>query len=156
MKDPFLQMLADEDPIPRLHALRVSDPVHFVEPLGFWLLTRHDDIQRLFNDPEHVTHDKRAWERYAPPPEGTMRRWAEDHGIFAVRKEEHARLRKLAAAALTPRAVRRMEQQIREVVNRIASPLRGRDGEVVDLLGEFTKRCAQRRHEPDHGRATRR
>ena len=53
-------------------------------------------------------------------------------------KEEHARLRKLAAAALTPRAVRRMEQQIREVVNRIALPLRGRDGDVVDLLGQFT------------------
>ena len=63
MKDPFLQMLADEDPIPRLHALRAADPVHFVEPLGFWLVTRHDDIQRLFNDPDHVTHDKRAWER---------------------------------------------------------------------------------------------
>jgi hypothetical protein len=30
MTDPFLQMLSDKDPLPRLHALRVSDPVHFV------------------------------------------------------------------------------------------------------------------------------
>ncbi len=31
-----------------------------------------------------------------------------------------------------------MEQQIREVIDGIAAPLRGRHGEVVDLLGEFT------------------
>ena len=86
MKDPFLQMLADEDPIPRLHALRAADPVHFVEPLGFWLATRHDDIQRLFNDPDHVTHDKRAWERYAPPPEGTMR-----HGLKTTESSRWAK-----------------------------------------------------------------
>jgi cytochrome P450 len=138
MPDPFLQMLADKDPIPRLHALRASDPVHLVDPLGFWLVTRHDDIKRLFNDPDRVTHDKRAWEHYVPSPEGTMRRWAEDHGIFAVGREEHARLRNLVAAALTPRAIRRMEQEIREVVDRLASPLRGRDREVVDIQGEFT------------------
>ena len=138
MTDPFIQMLNEENPIPRLHALRASDPLHFVEPLGFWLATRHDDIQRLSNDPDNVTHDKRAWEHYAPPSEATMRRWAEDHGIFAVGPEEHARIRKLAAVALTPRAIRRMEQQIREVVDRIASPLRGRANEVVDLRGEFT------------------
>ena len=138
MTDAFLQMLADKDPIPRLHALRASDPVHFVDPLGFWLATRHDDIKQLFHDPDHVTHDKRAWEHYVSPPEGTMRHWAENHGIFAVGREEHARIRNLVAAALTPRAIRRMEQEIREVVDRIASPLRGRDREVVDIQGEFT------------------
>src|SRR5215475_11826763 len=49
---------------------RVSDPVHFVESLGFWLVTRHDDVKRLFNDPDHVSHDKRLWERHVPPGEG--------------------------------------------------------------------------------------
>ncbi len=138
MSDPFFQMLAADDPAPALHALRASDPVHFVEPPGFWLVTRHDDVKRLFHDPDNVTHDKRAWEHYVAPPEGTMRRWAEDHGIFAVGREEHARLRRLVSAAFTPRAIRRMEEQIREVVKRIAAPLRGRHGEVVDLQGEFT------------------
>ena len=138
MSDPFFEMLAAEDPNPLLHALRSADPVHFVEPLGFWLVTRHDDVKRLFNDPEHVTHDKRAWERHVPPSEGTMLRWAEDHGLFAVGREEHARIRRLVSAAFTPRAVRRMEDQIREVIDHTAAPLRGRHGEVIDLLGEFT------------------
>ena len=46
-------------------------------------------------------------------------------------------MRRLAAAAFTPRAVARMEDQIREVVTRFAEPLRGRSG-IVDLMGEFT------------------
>ena len=136
--DPFLEMLAADDPYPTLHALRASDPVHFVEPLGFWLVTRHDDFKRLCYDPEVVTNDKRAWERHVPPTEGTMLRWAEDRGLFAVGREEHARIRRLVSTAFTPRAVRRMEDQIREVVERTAAPLRGRYGEVIDLQREFT------------------
>jgi cytochrome P450 len=138
MNDPFVLMLAEDDPIPRLNALRASDPVHLVDPLGFWLVTRHDDIKQLFLDTDNVTHDKRAWEFYMAPPEGSMRRWAEDKGIFAVGKDEHARIRRLVAAAFTPRAILRMEQQIREVIHRIAAPLKNREGEVIDILGEFT------------------
>src|SRR5262245_37070799 len=138
MADPFFEMLAADDPNPLLHALRASDPVHFVEPLGFWLVTRHDDVKRLFHDPDHVTLDKRTWDRHVSPTEGTTLRWAEDRGLFAVSREEHARIRRLVSAAFTPRAVRRMENQIREVVERTAAPLRGRYGEVIDLLGEFT------------------
>jgi cytochrome P450 len=138
MADPFLEMLAAEDPSPMLHALRASDPVHLVDPLGFWLVTRHDDVKRLFNDPDHVTNDKRIWEHNVPHSEGTMLRWADDHGLFSLAPEGHARIRRLVSAAFTPRAVRRMDDQIREVVERTAAPLRGRYREVIDLLGEFT------------------
>jgi cytochrome P450 enzyme len=136
--DPFLEILAADDPYPLIHELRARDPIHFVDPLGFWLVTRHDDVKRLYHDPERVTHDKRVWERHVPPTPGTMLRWADDHGLFAVGAEDHARIRRLVSAAFTPRAVRRMEGQIREVVERVAAPLRGRYGEVIDLLGEFT------------------
>jgi cytochrome P450 enzyme len=139
MSDPFLEMLAARDPYPMLHALRAEDPVHFVAPLGFWLVTRHDDVKRLYYDPEHVSLDKRAWEHYVPPARGTMLRWADDHGLFSLGREEHARIRRLVSVAFTPRAVRRMEDQIREVIERAAAPLRGRHGEVLDLMGEFTQ-----------------
>ena len=33
--DIFFKMLSMDDPIPELHGLRESDPVHFVQPLGF-------------------------------------------------------------------------------------------------------------------------
>jgi cytochrome P450 len=138
MSDPFFEMLAADEPSGLLHALRAADPVHFVEPLGFWLVMRHDAVKRLYNDPENVCHDKRVWEHHVPNTEGTMLRWAEDHGMFALGRDDHARIRRLVSAAFTPRAVQRMEGQIREVIERAAAPLRGRHGEVIDLLGEFT------------------
>ena len=60
MTDPFFAMLAADDPYPILHALRASEPVHFVEPLGFWLVTRHADIMAISRDPQ----------RFAVQPEG--------------------------------------------------------------------------------------
>ena len=137
--DPFFELLASDDPSPGLHRLRAEDPVHWVEPLGFWLVTRHDDVKTLFNDPERVSPDKRLWSAYVPPPQGTLLRWADDRGLLAISKQDHARLRRLVSAAFTPRAVRRMNAQIREVVDRVAAPLRGRHGQVIDLLAEFTQ-----------------
>jgi len=138
-RDPFFELIGSDDPSSGLHRLRVEDPVHWVEPLGFWLVTRHDDVMALFSDRERVGRDKRQWSAYLAPPPGTMLRWAEDNGMSAISEDAHARLRRLVSAAFTPRAVRRMGGQIREVVARTAAPLQGRHGEVIDLLEDFTK-----------------
>jgi len=136
--DPFLELLAAQDPAPLVHRLRAEDPVHFVPSLGFWFVTRHDDVKRLFNDPEHATQDRGAWEHFQPQPEGTMLRWFHDNNFARQGPAAHARFRRLFNGALTPRAVRRMDAQIREVVERFAAPLRDRPGEVLDLMGDFT------------------
>jgi cytochrome P450 len=116
--------------------LREEDPVHFVPGLGFWMVTRYDDVRRLFTDPD-ATNDPRAFEHYVPPPEGTFIRWASDNGLFSLPPEEHARVRRLVSAAFTPRAIARMDAQVQDVVEQFAAPLRDRTG-VVDLMAEFT------------------
>jgi cytochrome P450 len=116
--------------------LRAEDPVHFVPTLGFWMVTRYDDVRRLFTDP-NVTNDPRVYEHYVAPPEGTFMRWASDHGLFSLPPDEHARVRRLVSAAFTPRAIARMDSQVAEVVEQFASPLHGRTG-VVDLMSEYT------------------
>ncbi len=138
-KDPYLAILAADDPNPLIHRLREESPVHFVAPLGFWFVTRHDDAKRLLHDPENASQDKRLWEHYVPAPEGSFMRWAEERSLFAQSAADHNRTRRLVSAAFTPRAVRRMEDQIREVVERVARPLLGCRGEVIDLLGGFAK-----------------
>jgi cytochrome P450 len=137
-RDPFFDLVEAEDPAPILHRLRSEDPVHLVDPLGFWFVTRHDDVKRLFNDPDNVTQSRTAWAHHVPAAEGTMMRWLEDQSLMTRSPAEHLRFRRLFRGALTPRAVRRMDAQIREVVERFAAPLRGRQGEVIDLLGGFT------------------
>jgi cytochrome P450 len=116
--------------------LRAEDPVHFVPGFGFWMVTRYDDVRRLFTDP-NVTNDPRVYEHYVAPPEGTFIRWASDHGLFSLPPEEHARVRRLVSAAFTPRAIARMDGQVAEVVEQFAKPLHGRTG-VVDLMAEYT------------------
>ena len=81
-QDPYLQLLGADDPAPLIRRLREEDPVHFVEPLGFWFLTRHDDVKRLLHDPENATHDMRVWERHVPAPEGSFLAWAEQEKPF--------------------------------------------------------------------------
>jgi cytochrome P450 len=132
---PFLDPGFMDDPYPALAKLRAEDPVHWVQ-LGFWLVLRHDDVKRLFNDPENATPDRRAWQQFVPSPEGSFMRWVEDNGFFSLPLAEHARLRKLFSAALTPRAVKRYEAQVRETVERFAAPLREAHG-VVDLMETF-------------------
>src|SRR5262249_20307768 len=102
----------------------------------FWWVTRYDDIRRLLDDPENATGDRRAWEFYVAPPEGTFTRWVADNNLFALSRAEHARLRRIVSAAFTPRAVARVERQVRDVIERFAAPLHGRTG-LVDLLAEF-------------------
>ena len=138
MTEPFLQMFNEPNPLPTMHALRASDPVHYVEPLFFWLITRHDDIKRLMYAPEDVSHIKHYWEFYADPPEGSMRHWAEHNHMFTLGPDEHARVRRLVTSAFTPRAVHRMEQQIQQVIDNLTERLKGREGEVIDVFGEFT------------------
>ena len=134
--DPFVELLGAKDPAPLLHRLRAGDPVHFVPSLACWVVTRHDDVKRLLNDPENATRDRSAWEHFTPAPAGSMRAWVEQSSFS--RQEDHQRIRRLFTGALTPRAVRRMDAQIREVVERFAKPLRHRPGEVLDLMAEFT------------------
>src|SRR5262250_1733033 len=104
--------------------LRAEDPVHFVPGFGLWFVFRYDDVRRLFTDP-NVTNDPRAYEHYVAPPEGTFRRWAVDHGLFSLPPDEHARVRRLVSAAFTPRAIARMDDQVREVIEQFAAPMRG-------------------------------
>ena len=132
---PFSDPAFFDDPYPFIHRLRREDPVHQT-PFGFWFVTRHDDVKRLFNDPENCTPDRGAWLFWQPRTPGTFIAWVEEHGFFAATPREHARLRKLFSAALTPRAVKRYEAQVREVVERFAAPLRGKRGKV-DLMEAF-------------------
>jgi len=134
--DPFLSEDFHRDPAAVIAGMRESDPVHLIPGLNVWVATRYDDVRRLFTDP-NVDNDPRVFEHYRPAPEGSMMRWIAENSLFSAPPEQHARQRRLVSAALTPRAVCRMEDQVRDVVAQFAAPLRGRTG-VVDVMAEFT------------------
>jgi len=134
--DPFLSEEFQGDPASVIARMRDEDPVHQIPGIGAWMVTRYDDVRALFTHPD-TTNDRRQYEHHRPP-EDAMAQWIAANSPFAAPPEQHARMRRLVSAALTPRAVKRMEGQVREVVEQFAAPLRGRRG-VVDLFAEFTE-----------------
>lgn len=135
--DPFLSDEFQTDPAAVIARVRSEDPVHLIPGLNAWMVTRYDDVRQLFTN-ENVTNDRRAYENYTLPEEGSVARWIAENGLFSAPPEQHARMRRLVASALTPRAVKRMESQVKDVVEQFAASIRGRKG-VVDLFAEFTE-----------------
>jgi hypothetical protein len=116
--------------------LRESDPVLWVPGLDVWFVTRHEDVRLLFAD-SRLTADPRVYEGYQPPSEGDAARWLSELPFRARPSDSQMGGRRLVSAALTPRAVERMDRRVREVVEEFSAPLHGRRG-VVDLVAEFT------------------
>ena len=135
--DPYLSEEFLSDPVTVIGRMRDEDPVHLVPGINAWMVTRWKDVRELFTHPS-TTNDRRAYENFQMPPEGSTQRWFAENSLFAVSPERHARMRHLVSAALTPRAVKRMEGQVRDVVEQFACKLRGRTG-VVDIMAEFTE-----------------
>ncbi len=125
-----------QDVAPFVAQLRERDPVCWIPGLDVWLVTRHEDVRALFAD-ERVTADPRVFLRYLEPSDERARRWLGEMPFRSTPSEPGNLGRRLVSAALTPRAVARMELRIQEVVEEYAAPLRERR-DVVDLVGEFT------------------
>ncbi len=135
MLDPFFTSEYRDDPAGTVARMRKEDPVHFLEPLGAWIVLRHDLILELYTDP-NATNDPRAYEHAQLPPPGSELERFVSANLFSAPPDQHARMRRLVSKALTPNAVARMEDQVVDVIEQYAAPLQGREG-VVDLYSEF-------------------
>jgi cytochrome P450 len=124
------------DPFPKLAELRNSDPVYWDPILETWFVTRHADVRQFLADPR-LTNDRRVAPDYVEPEPGTWLAHFEQQSILNASPKEHRRWRSRVSAGFTPRSIRRMEAQVRDVVEAFAAPLRGRHG-PVDLLALFT------------------
>jgi cytochrome P450 len=121
---------------PVIARLREQDPVHWISGLDAWFVTRHADVRMLFADPR-VSADPRHFERYVAPTEPGAARWLAEPPFLSATPGAPSRGRRLVSAALTPRAVARLDDSVRDVVEHFAARLRKRRG-VVDLVEEFT------------------
>ncbi len=127
---------SSRDAAPLIARLREEDPVHWIPGLDAWFVTRHADVRQLFAD-TRVTADPRCYEGFVAPSEPGAERWLAAPPFLAAKPGSPSPGRRLVSAALTPRAVARMEDRVRDVVEEFAAPLRKRRGEV-DLLSSFT------------------
>ncbi len=124
------------DPFPGLAELRKHDPAHWDEALGTWFITRYEDVRSFFSDARFSTDRRLARDYQPPPPEGWLVHF-ESSSIISADPEGHRRWRSRLSAGFTPRAVRRMDQQVRDIVEEFAAPIRSHSGQI-DLVATFT------------------
>ncbi|HEY7539306.1 MAG TPA: cytochrome P450 [Methylomirabilota bacterium] len=119
------------DPYPTYHRLRAEDPVHH-SPLGFWVLTRYEDVAAVLRDPRFVKEPLAALvaARFgAEVPRGV--------GLSMLDRDppDHTRLRSLVSKAFTPRVVEGLRPRIQKIVDGLIA--RAEAAGSMDLIEEF-------------------
>ncbi len=131
--DPFAPGFTD-DPYPQYAALRAEAPV-YQHPLGFWLLTRYDDVSWLLraglsvedrnvaDGPFLQLRDQMYGDQIPRPDKLSM---------LDRDPPDHTRLRRLVSKAFTPRAIQALRPRIRELVDAMLDAAEGQG--QVDLV----------------------
>jgi cytochrome P450 len=118
------------DPYPTYARLRAEDPVHR-SPLGFWVLTRYDDVVFTLRDPRFA---KEAIAPYVAARFG-IEIPIERISMLDRDPPDHTRLRGLVSKAFTPRVVERLRPRIQEIVDRLLDAVE--DRRAMDLIEDF-------------------
>ena len=119
------------DPYPTYHRLRAEDPVHH-SPLGFWVLTRYEDVAAILRDARFIKEPLAALvaARFGSEvPRGV--------GLSMLDRDppDHTRLRSLVSKAFTPRVVEGLRPRIQAIVDDLIA--RAEPAGSMDLIEEF-------------------
>src|SRR4051812_27551662 len=127
------------DPYPRLAALREEAPLFYEESLERWFVTRHAEVRACLRDRRlgrNFRHVGSADEFAAAEPLDRRRQafWdTERWSLLWLEPPEHTRIRKLVAAAFTPRSVEALRGPSAELAHELLP-----DGDF-DLLRDYAQ-----------------
>jgi pimeloyl-[acyl-carrier protein] synthase len=129
--NPFLPEF-HADPYPFYHRLRATDPVHQT-PMGFWVLTRYDDVVMVLRDPRF---GRDAFEPMLAAIYGDAKEPGRLPRSMLFRDPpDHTRLRALVSKAFTPRVIESMRSHIQDIVDRLLD--RVRDANGMDVIADL-------------------
>jgi cytochrome P450 len=130
------------DPYPTLNALREESPVLRHDGLNRWFVTRHADVRaclrdrRLGRNFRHVGSEEEF--RAEPLDPRWQEFWdGERWSLLWLEPPDHTRIRKLVAAAFTPRSVEAMREPAERLANELLEPFL--DHGRMDLLYDFAQ-----------------
>lgn len=120
-----------DDPFPTYHRLREQSPVHRC-PDGSYFLTRYADVSAVYRD-RRMSSDKKVEFR---PKYGDSPLY-KHHTTSLVFNDPplHTRVRRLLAAAFTPRALAALQPRVERIVAELLDAAEPKGG--MDLIGEF-------------------
>jgi cytochrome P450 len=114
--NPYSQAFRD-DPYPVYRRLRDEEPAHFSNEVGFWVLSRYDDIVAALQDVE--TYSSAGALSIGAPKEVLD----QIPMMMLLDPPRHGQLRALVNRAFTPRRVAELEPRIRSIARRLVDDL---------------------------------
>jgi cytochrome P450 len=130
------------DPYPALNRLREGARVFYDAGRERWFVTRHEDVRSCLRDKRlgrNFRHVMTAEEIGVPPldprwqPFWDVERWS----LLWLEPPDHTRIRKLVAAAFTPRSVEALREPAQELARELLEPL-AETGEM-ELLFDYAQ-----------------
>ena len=110
------------NPYPVYHELRASDPVHWSEIMGSWVLTGYDDVVATMRDPRRFSNAGRHALSLDRLPEAVRKKAKPiyDHyavGLIHTDPPDHTRLRAMVNKVFTVRAMEGMRPRVQAIVD---------------------------------------
>ena len=130
-----------KDPFGAYAQLRAEAPVMFDERVGYYVVTRYDDVKSVFEDWETFSSEnaqapvrKRGPQATKIMEEGGFTAYS---GLSARRPPEHTRIRGIVQKAFTPRRYKVMEPFIRQNVVDLLSAMLENPEQQGDILRDL-------------------
>jgi cytochrome P450 len=123
-----------QDPYPLYRWLRAHEPVHWSERLRMWLVTRRDDVDAILHDTTRWSVERFRDAEHGEEHERAVARILRDWAVYRD-PPDHTRLRRLVAAAFTPRRVAAMAPRIQAIVDELLAAMASQGR--VDFLEAF-------------------
>ena len=130
------------DPYPVFTELRDHHPVLHDGTRNQWLISRHDDVDRLLRDRRlgrtyrHVASDA-EFGRTPPPVWHAPFHELNDAGMLDLEPPDHTRLRRLVSKAFTPRTVAAMAPRVQVIVDDLVG--RTLEAGEFDLIADIAE-----------------
>ncbi|MCV7100508.1 cytochrome P450 [Mycobacterium palustre] len=127
-----------EDPYPYYKRLRDDAPLYRNDKLGFWALSRHQDVLMGFRNSVALSN------KFGVSPDPALRgpHAAKTMSFMAMDDPDHRRLRALAVKGFTPRRSRALEPRVTEITVKYLDVMleKAASGETVDYVDEFARK----------------
>jgi cytochrome P450 len=130
------------DPYPELNRVRESARVFYDADRARWFVTRHEDVRSCLRDKRlgrNFRHVLSPQEIGVPPLDSRWQAFwdSERWSLLWLEPPDHTRLRKLVAAAFTPRSVESLREPAHELAAELLEPL-AEAGEM-ELLYDYAQ-----------------
>jgi cytochrome P450 len=133
-----------ECPFDFYSVLREQAPAYQIPMMGFWLITRHEDVRQVTSDPETFSSDYP--ERFGTGLSFGPRTDKLDEvlttgypwksSLLFTDPPVHTRHRRIIAEAFSPRRIRQMESSVRSIAGELIDGLAGET--EIDFVARYT------------------